>query len=116
MANLKDVRIKTVPIMLDKERHLKFDLNAFAELEEAYGNIEEALKAMEKGSIKALRAVLWAGLIHEDENLTQKDVGALIGLTDLEDLAKSLSTAMQSHLPQPKENDSTPKAEVEGKN
>lgn len=122
MSNLKDVRIKAIPIKLDKERHLKFDLNAFAELEEEYGNIEDALKQMEKGSIKALRAILWAGLIHEDENLTPKQVGSLIGLSDLEELAKSLTKAIKGHLPAPKdENNKNDKnnennVEVEGKN
>jgi hypothetical protein len=105
MSNLEDVRIKTVPIKLDKERNLRFDLNAFAELEEAYGDIEQAMKAMEKGSIKALRAILWAGLIHEEETLTQKQIGAMIGLQDLQELAQQLSKAMQGHMPAPTEED-----------
>jgi hypothetical protein len=102
MSNVKDVRIKTVAINLDKERFLKFDLNAFAELEDTYGNIDDAMKAMEKGSIKAVRALLWSGLIHEDPSLTQKDVGALIGLSDLQELSKSLTEAMGAQMPEPK--------------
>lgn len=109
MSNVKDVRIKMVPIVLDKERNLKFDLNAFAELEEIYGSIDDAMEAMEKGSIKAVRALLWCGLIHEDAELTTKDVGALIGLSSLQDLATALTTAMGTQMP------AEPKSKGKGK-
>lgn len=99
MANVKDVRVKEVKIVLDKERHLRFDLNAFAEIEEAYGSIDEAFKAMEKGSIKALRVLLWAGLVHEDESLTVKQVGSLIGLADLKDLSTKISELLKDSMP-----------------
>ena len=104
MASVRDVRPKMVPIVLDKERHLKFDLNAFAEIEEQYGSVDEAMDALEKGSIKALRVVLWAGLIHEelDENgnpkITPKEVGSLIDITSLAMLQKKLDEAMTNDL------------------
>jgi hypothetical protein len=44
MSNVGDVRAKLIPIQLDKERHLKFDLNAFAELEDIYGDINTAFE------------------------------------------------------------------------
>lgn len=104
MASVRDVRPKMVPIVLDKERHLKFDLNAFAEIEEQYGSVDEAMDALEKGSIKALRVVLWAGLIHEelDENgnpkVTPKEVGSLIDITSFAMLQKKLGEAMTNDL------------------
>ena len=113
-ANLRNVRPKTVAIVLDKERHLLYDLNAFAELEEVVGTVEEALKALESGKLKALRAIIWCGLIHEDANLSITDVGALIGLGDMETVALALNEAISSAMPQAqaeeKENKEVPNA------
>lgn len=107
---LKRVRPKKVKLVLDKPRNLIYDLNAFAELEEEFGSIEEAMKSLEEGKIKSLIAILWAGLVHEDEELTPKQVGSLIGLTDLQDVANALTEAISSALPE------TPKDGDAGKN
>lgn len=88
-----------VTLHLDKKRHLRFDLNAFAELEEVYDSVDDALKAMEKGRLKAVRAVLWAGLVHEDEDLTLKDVGRFVTLDTFGDLAKTLGEAIKKGMP-----------------
>lgn len=104
MSNAADIRPKPVKIMLDKERTLLFDLNAFVCLEEEYGSADEALDAFAKGSIKAIRALLWAGLIHEDESLTPKDVGKLFTLADLPKVAEPLKEAIEQSLPKPEKN------------
>lgn len=101
----RNVRLKKVKVTLDKDRVLLFDLNAFIELEEKFGTVDKALQALSDGSIKALRALLWAGLLHEDENLTEKTVGALIGLGDLQEVAQAINEAVMSALPEIKEND-----------
>lgn len=98
--SLRDIRPKPVKLMLDKERHLLFDLNALAALEDEYGGIEKALSAMEKGSVKAIRALIWAGLVHEDENLTPNAVGKMIGFAALSDLVAVLNEALGQALPQ----------------
>lgn len=110
MANVRNVKIKSVEIELDKKRNLLFDLNAFAELEEHYGNIDEAMTALEQGSMKALRAILWAGLIHEDESLTPRQVGSLLGLGDLEYLSKQIGGALGDSLPKEENGKKTKKA------
>jgi hypothetical protein len=114
MSNLKDVRtvVKGEVILSDgKVRHLVFDLNAFAELEETYGSIEGAMNQMEKGSIKALRTLLWAGLIHEDETLTQRKVGSLINLTNLPDITKMVSASLGQAMPETEESNDDSKGE-----
>lgn len=108
MGNVKDVKVKMIPIQLDKRRHLKYDLNAFAELEEHFGTLDAAMEQMQKGSIKAFRIILWAGLIHEDENLTIKQVGAMIDLPTLYDLTKKIEEAMGDALPEPDLNTEAP--------
>lgn len=51
-------------IELDKPRTLLFDLNAFAELEDKFGSLDQAFQKMQQGSVKATRTLLWAGLLY----------------------------------------------------
>ena len=102
--NAKDVRTKKVQIHLDKPRTIKFDLNAFCELEEAYGTMDKAMAAMKDGSVKAVRAVLWAGLIHEDPELTIQQVGSLIDFHSLNNVVKQLGIALEDALPEEADN------------
>jgi len=100
MSNVKDVRPKAIKLTLDKERTLMFDLNAFAELEEIYGSVDIALKAIEGGSMKAIRTLLWAGLLHEDDTLTAKQVGAMLSVSMLEDMTTQLLAAIDEVRPE----------------
>ena len=101
VSHAADVKESCFPVLLDKERTLKYDLNSFIELEELYGSIEGALKEMEKGTgqMKAVRAVLWAGLLHEDPSLTVKSVGAMLSLRNLDAVSQTLSAAIEAALP-----------------
>jgi hypothetical protein len=100
--SVKDVKVKKIPVQLDKERHLVFDLNAFCEIEDKFGSITEAFKALENVSMKAIRTLLWAGLLHEDESLTEKEVGKMIDIANISELAKAVTEAMNTALPEPK--------------
>jgi hypothetical protein len=97
--SLRKVKPEKVILDLDKKRTIVYDLNAFAELEEQFGTIEEAMTALQSGKLKALIAILWAGLVHEDETLTPKKVGSLIGLHDMKAVADALTKAIGSSLP-----------------
>lgn len=101
MANLKDVKSKPVKITLSDgiERELKFTLNAMAELEDKYGSVEEAFKQLDSNSIKAIRFILWAGLIWEDDSLTERQVGNLIDIQYLQSLMESVGAAFDSDMP-----------------
>lgn len=87
MGNVADIRPKPVKVMLDKERSLVYDFNALALIEEHYDTMANAMEALSKGSVRAIRVFLWAGLVHEDETLTLKEVGkwapsVVLGLSD----------------------------------
>lgn len=101
MSKLSDVRPKAVKVMLDRERSLLYNLNAFALIEEEYGGIQDALDALVQGSVKAMRCILWAGLVHEDETLIQKQVGAMIDLAGMTELVGQINEAISQALPQP---------------
>jgi hypothetical protein len=102
MANVNQVKRNPVYVDLDKQRQLKYTLNSFAEMEDRYGSVDDALKAVEKGKIKAVRFMLWTGLIHEDENLTEKQVGAMIEVQDLDSLSAKMNETMAGDLPDQK--------------
>ncbi len=100
--NIKDVKSKTVPLILmdGKERHLRFTLNALAELEDKYGSVEAAFNKVEKeNSITALRYVLWAGLMWEDDTLTEEQVGDLIDLNYMQEMITTLGVAFDGDMP-----------------
>lgn len=102
MANLKDVKTEPVKITLldGVERTLRFTLNAMAELEDKYGSVDAAFAELDKGSIKAVRFILWAGLMHEDPNLTEQQVGNLIDIQYMQELMNSVETALDTDLPE----------------
>jgi hypothetical protein len=71
MAELDKVRVvKHVTAELGgRVRTMKFDMNAFAELERMYGTIQDALTKLTEGRIKDVRKILWAALVHDEVNL-----------------------------------------------
>jgi hypothetical protein len=101
MANANDVKIKPIPITLDKERTLLYDFNAFIELEELYGDINKAFEGLEQLKMKTIRDMIWAGLIHEDENLTSKQVGKMLNMANVQEIAAKIMEALGISLPEP---------------
>jgi hypothetical protein len=113
MSKVNSVRdINSVTIELGgKTRRLCFDLNAYAELETRFGSIEKAMQEMQSGGIKAIRTVLWTGLIHEEVvldpitgepasyKITPYEVGSWISPSRLGDVSKALMDAIQESYP-----------------
>lgn len=106
MSNLHDVRpAKRHKVILSDgvERELRFTLNAMADLEEKFGSVDDAFAAMEKGSIKAIRFVLWTALASSDETLTERQVGNLIDMSNIGELSASMQEAVKQDSPSQKE-------------
>lgn len=116
MANVKDVKSKAVKITLTDgvERTIKFTLNAMAELEDRYGSVEEAFRQLDNNSIKAVRCILWAGLIHEDPDLTEQQVGNLIDIQYMQELMASLGEAFDADMPEPEKLPETAEPKQDG--
>lgn len=95
--NVKETGVK---IQLDKERTMLFDLNALCELEEQYGTLDEALDGLKKMSFKAIRKLLHACLVHEDESLTEKEVGKLVNMDNMQDIASKITEAFNQSSPE----------------
>lgn len=115
MARVSDLRTDMQVVSLGelggKVRHLKFDLNAFGELENRFGDIQTAMDALQGGSINAIKTILWAGLLHEevvlDEhtgepikyNISAYSVGSWIAPNQMGDIAIKLTEAISAGLP-----------------
>lgn len=86
-----------VSIHLDRVRSLKFDMNAYAEFQSTMGiaidtifrkagkavddvalDEDKAIAFKEAMGDQYLRALVWAGLLHEEENLTLREAGKLM--------------------------------------
>ena len=84
--------MKTTPITLDRPRSLRFDLNALVAVEDATG---KALQdALTDRSMKSLRVILWAGLRHEDADLTLDDVGSFVDASALDVALEALRASL----------------------
>lgn len=89
MANVERGEVK---ITLDKERTIKFTLNALIEVEDGLGHSLTELG--ENVSIRAVRTLLTAGLRHEDAGLTEEYVGNLITMDNMAEVQEALGEAM----------------------
>lgn len=88
---------KVVPITLDKERHLAYPVMSLIRLKKEYGIQLSDLQDEEKAQdLETILAVIWAGLIHEDKDLTLEDVGYMIDVTDLPAISEKLTEIFKS--------------------
>lgn len=101
MSTLKDVKPKKIALPFNDgtEHELLFTLNALALLEEKYGTVDAAFEELNKGSFRAIRYMLWAAIQHEEQPLTESQVGARIDMASLAEISESLSKAMDAGLP-----------------
>lgn len=94
---------KTVPIQLGgKTRNLKYGFNALVDLEETLGvSIQDMMKMFASGAkLGDLRAILWAGMKHEEPGLTPEAVGDMIdGPDDFKAIAEAVRAAMEAAFP-----------------
>lgn len=82
---------RMVKVELDKERNLYFTLNSLEIIEELTGkSIDKLTEGM---TISMLKAVVYAGLVHEDKSLTPEIVGEMIGFEDIAMLSEAIGEA-----------------------
>lgn len=79
--SIKDLKNKKTKLKLgDKEFEIAFDFNAIAELDEVYGDFEDAMKALNsgKGRLKAIRALTYSMIKPRYEDVTLLEVGEML--------------------------------------
>jgi hypothetical protein len=128
MARIKDIRPD--PIYFEgggKKRTIKYDLNAFAELERRYGSVEAAMTEFQTGNMKAIRVILWAGLIHEEAildedgeptgyNITPYQVGGWVMPGQMQEVSSLIDKAMLVAIPDQEAVLNTPEVQQQLKN
>ena len=67
-----------IPIELDKQRNLKYTGKAFRLIEQQTGKNALTGEIWQEMNMGILATVLWAGLAHEDKDLTLDDVDELL--------------------------------------
>ena len=114
-SNLDQVRVPAGAYYIGafggKDRYIRYDLNAFAEMEDLFGSMEAAQERLQGGSMKDIRTVLWLGLIWDevvlDEvtgdpikyTLSQYEVGSWLTTMNLQDIMDKLQSAISGSLP-----------------
>jgi len=90
--------VLSVPIMLDKQRNLKFGFRAMITLEDLTGKtffeIIQDLQDLEKVKVSKIRDVMWAALIHEDKELTLEQTIDILDQGNCMDLLGKLMEAV----------------------
>lgn len=93
---------KKVELADGKEYEIKFDLNSLCSLQEKFGDDAlTALSNIDGSDFKLIRTILFCVLGHED--LTEKEVGSLIDMTNISSVVEALSQAMENSMPESEE-------------
>lgn len=93
-----------VPVKLDKVRTLVLDFNALCKVEEVTG-VSMLVGQPAFSSMRMMRALVWAGLLHEDPTLSLEFVGQLIQDADAEEILGKILTAYNVAMPEEEEAD-----------
>lgn len=101
MSTIQDVKAKPVMVTFTDgtEHEIKFTLNALALLEEKYGSVDDALGKLDSGSFVAIRYLLWAAMQHEENPLTETQVGNLLDINALGNITDALTSAAEGGMP-----------------
>lgn len=97
--------VRSIPVMLDKERHLRFTLNAIIAIGERVSELrgqEVTLeKILEGGTVplKEFKILLWAALKHEDPGLTEDQVGDIVDVENLPRIQSAMEQAFKEQKP-----------------
>lgn len=90
MANKERGESKLV--LGEKEYTLRFDLNALVELEDKLGVPLSEMGNM-KITIRNIRSMLWAGILHEAPELTEAEIGKYVDMGNMEEVQTAISQA-----------------------
>jgi len=93
-----------------KERTLRFDFNSLARLEELTG--KSAFDSNTFLNIRAsdMRAIVWAGLLHESPDLLLEDVGSWLNPGNVKKISEAIAKAFGNNV---EDKDAAPLAEAD---
>jgi hypothetical protein len=78
-----------------KLRYIRYDMNAICAIEDALDiGLGELGTVMGNGKLGPMRTLLWAGLLHEQPELTEPEVGAWMDGDNLSDIGDAVGKAL----------------------
>lgn len=83
-----------------KEYEITMDFNVLCEMEERYGSMDKAGEALSSGRMKDVRFILYAILSQSDESLTEKQVGHMLTMQNMQEVMNALGKAMKASVPE----------------
>jgi len=108
---------KSVKIHLGGRFHsLRYDFNALVALEDTLGiPISRWTDIIsEQMGVRTIRTLVWAGLLHENEDITLKDVGEMLDISKLDDVSSKVLEAVDlAFAPQEKKDQGKAEGETE---
>ena len=93
-------------VKLNDDYTLRYSTNAMVEFEDETGEEFLAIATkMQRGNVsfKMLRALVWAGLLHDDDEITTKQAGNIIDEVGFEEAIEKAVQAIEYMFPSSKE-------------
>jgi hypothetical protein len=95
--------VRGLRLELDRPRHLRFTLGALRRIEEASGIGIEQQEALAEWSrtLEGVTTMLWAGLCHEDPDLTLEQVYEIVDIENFSQIRAAIDQAVGVAMPAP---------------
>lgn len=106
MSDVDNVVYEGIEVILDKKRHLKYTFKSIRIITKKYGSLQKAIECLQiKGeeiddeALEVISTLTYAGLIHEDGDLTLDKVENMMDFRHLADLPDKIVKALSLSLP-----------------
>ncbi|MNW39617.1 hypothetical protein D3C74_167090 [compost metagenome] len=93
------MKVKKIPIDLDKQRNIVYDLDAIYDLEGIYGSFDEAIKSVRLDAFDDTAKMLYFGLRHQDSTLDETAVDQMVDVTNRFTIIEKILQAASLCLP-----------------
>lgn len=105
---LKNKKNDNKVIIKGREYEITLSLGVLAELEDIYGDVDAAMKALQSKKVRPYIDFMYAIMVLEDgnENLTRREVGRMLDMDFINDLIGKTEVAMKNSFGEAEENES----------
>lgn len=103
------------PIKLDKNRNLKYGMKAISLIEKKFDKPIMAIEGIQNGmlTMDEYATLIWAGLVHEDKDLTPEAVMDLVDeYSSLREVSKDMWKALNDVFENDEETEKDPEEQV----
>lgn len=76
------------------ERIIRVDFNCLALIEDKLGRPFTKMGNWQELQMKDMRSIAWAALVHEDPKLTERQVGEVLSMSNMNDVVSKFMQAM----------------------